>query len=184
MDKLPFPANWSEELVCEYLELEDYFVRTNNPVDGARREMDVIGVKVEQGKLKVIHVEIGMPPSFKSNEINSKFDEECKKEITKIAESFGFENNYDLECWYVHARSEYKGQGKTWARKKEELEREKIKLITFDEMLKEIVTSIKRWQEAHKRKSGTGISLPKNFWLLKVLESLILDGKLLLFFCF
>ena len=65
MITLPFPTNWGEELISEYLELEGYFVRTNLPVPteekGGRGELDILGLKVEEEQLKILHVETGIP---------------------------------------------------------------------------------------------------------------------------
>jgi len=80
---LPFPLNWSEELVSEYLELEGYFVRTNLPIPtedkGGRRDLDVLGIKLEDRRLKLIHVETGVPKSF--DKMKRSFLPATKKEI-------------------------------------------------------------------------------------------------------
>jgi len=96
---LPFPRNWSEELVSEYLELEGYFVRTGHPVPigkrGGRGEMDVIGIKIVNGELEICHVEIGVQSlSIKAykESIKKKFNSLVKQEIDRIAKDFGFQN--------------------------------------------------------------------------------------------
>jgi len=86
---LPFPSNWTEELICEYLELEGYFVKTNNPISlnrvGGRGEMDAVGIKLEQNKLKIIHIETGIPSTISSKKISRKFGQECNKEVQRIS---------------------------------------------------------------------------------------------------
>ena len=61
---MPFPRNWSEELIAEWLQIDGYLVETgvvlptNNR--GGRGEADVIGVKVEGESLVIQHIEIGV----------------------------------------------------------------------------------------------------------------------------
>ena len=65
---MPFPRNWTEEMVAEYLQLEGCLVVMGHIIQiegGGRREMDVLGFKVEGEKLTVVHIETGVPDSIK-----------------------------------------------------------------------------------------------------------------------
>lgn len=176
---MPFPTNWAEELISEYLELEGYFVRTNLPVPtedkGGRGELDILGVKVEDGRLKLIHIETGIPSRL--DEMKRKFVPATAEEIRRIARDFGFEENYELEQWYVHTWGEQKGLSKKWERIKEELRQEGVVLMTFEEVLTKITESIGQWRENRRGKTQQS-SLPANLWLLKMLEALLLSNRL------
>ncbi|MEM3403680.1 MAG: hypothetical protein QXJ17_03970 [Nitrososphaeria archaeon] len=60
---MPFGRNWSEELVAEWLSLDGYLVEIGLPVgsgtSGGRKEADVIGAKVINNNLEIMHVEVG-----------------------------------------------------------------------------------------------------------------------------
>ncbi len=175
---MPFPATWTEELVCEFLELERYFVITNRRV-AARREMDVVGIKLAADKksLKIVHVEIGIPTEISYEKINSKFGQECKDEVEKIACDFGFKEK-NLERWYIDVARNPKGSGDTWEQTKRKLKEDKIDLLTFYEFFDNIRSTILEWQKNHPTSSRRSASLPENLWLLKLLEILILLKKL------
>ncbi|RLG07087.1 MAG: hypothetical protein DRN68_05920, partial [Thaumarchaeota archaeon] len=89
--KMPLPRNWLEELVAEWLSLQGYLVETNVRLIGSR-EADVIGVKLEDGRLMIKHVEcsvqVAQKPSGKAlEEILGKFGDECVETVKKIVES-------------------------------------------------------------------------------------------------
>jgi hypothetical protein len=62
---MPFPRTWTEELVCEYLELKGYSVRTNLPFPAEKRgkkgELDILVFRVKDNRPEIIHVEVGIP---------------------------------------------------------------------------------------------------------------------------
>ena len=179
MITLPFPTNWGEELISEYLELEGYFVRTNLPVPteekGGRGELDILGLKVKEEQLKILHVETGIPSRL--GEMKRKFASSTTKEIRRIARDFGFGENYDLERWYVHTWGGQKGLSKKWGRIRRELEQEGVTLMTFEEVLTKIAEAIDQWREKHRGKTQQS-SLPSSLWLLKMLESLLESKRL------
>ena len=179
MKPLPFPTNWGEELISEYLELEGYFVRTNLPVPteekGGRGELDILGVKVEDEQLKILHIETGIPSRL--GEMKRIFASSTTKEIRRIARDFGFEENYVLERWYVHTWGGQKGLSRKWGHIKEELEQEGVALMTFEEVLKKIAEAINKWREKYRGKAQQS-SLPSSLWLLKMLESLLVSKRL------
>lgn len=176
---MPFPRNWSEELVSEYLELKGYFVRTGHPVPiekrGGRGEIDVLGIKVVNGRLEFLHVEIGIPS--KSYEdlkkaLEGKFGSSVKQEIDRIAKNFDFEN-YILKRWFIDVWKETKRVSKKWERFKQELKNQGIEILTFNDFWMKITEAIGKWQKEHKTKKGTLSALPQNLWLLKMVERVI-----------
>jgi len=64
---MPIPRTWSEELICEWLCLNEYSTEVGIPAGtgtgGGRKEVDVVGVKIETKEnariLKIYHVEVG-----------------------------------------------------------------------------------------------------------------------------
>jgi len=60
---VPVAGTWSEEVVLEWLLLEGYFADVDVPLKSAKRggrnEADIVGVKVRDGRLEVVHVEVG-----------------------------------------------------------------------------------------------------------------------------
>jgi len=77
----------------------------------------------------------------------------------------------------VHTWGEQRGLSERWRQTKQELEQEGVVLITFKEMLIRIVEAISQWREKYRGKTQQS-SLPSNLWLLKMLEALLLSGKL------
>ena len=170
---MPFPRNWLEELVAEYLELEDYFVETGHPVQigkrGGRREMDILGTKVDPTTLKfhVIHVETGRAQSKQklSKKISEQFfDHQVAEELEK---RFG---TSDCERWFVN--DTYSETSKAWNQLKKILDKRGVRLLTFGELIQEIKSSISRWKQIHRTPKGTEPMLPENLWLLKFLEKI------------
>ena len=182
---MPFPRNWSEELVSEYLELEGYFVRTGHPVPigkrGGRREIDGLGIKVVKDELEILHVEIGIPSlSIKDlkKALEEKFGSLVKREIDRIASDFGFQN-YVWKRWFIDVWRGTRRASEKWKKIKQELKDERIEILTFNDFWKKITEAIGKWQEKHKTEKGTLPALPQNLWLLKMVERVVNLDKFL-----
>lgn len=167
MSYMPFPKNWMEELVAEYLQLEDYHVETGCPVPikkrGGRAEMDVVGIKIIKDKLHVRHVEIGRAGSYK--ELDQKIErqllsQEIKEELKKRFGTYEYEPVFISE---VH-----KERSQEWQNLKKKYESKNVKLMTFKELFQEIQRVMKEWKQKHRTTSVP--MLPENLWLLKMLE--------------
>jgi hypothetical protein len=169
---MAFPRTWSEELIAEYLELKGYFVKTGHPIPiggkGGRKEIDVLGIKVEENKLEILQVEVGQPSASKTNLIallKKKFDPNAVgKEIKKIASEFGFKDNYEWKKWFIDPG--YKEFSNDLRKIGKE---EGIELKTLRDL--EIKDEIKKWKENHKTSKWSKPALPENLWLLKLLEN-------------
>lgn len=140
--------------------------------------MDLLGIKVEEGQLRMIHIETGISNRLDLSTMKQKFSSATRSEIQSIADNLGFAENYLVKRWYVHAWGKEKGRGKKWKQTKRELERDEITLMTFEEFLMKTIDAIGQWKEEHKSITGHRPSLPKNLWLLKMLEALLLSGRL------
>jgi hypothetical protein len=171
---MPFPRTWSEELAAEYLQLEGYIVVTGYPVQigkrGGRKDIDVLGFKVENGKLKILQLEIGqlyIKGEKAIEKIKEKFSTPVEKEIDRIAKTVFKGLEYEWIKKYVMLSPVTDEQiGK--------LKREKIELIRFDEFYERVEEAVKNWREKNKTKKGTPPMLPLNLWLLKLIENRIL----------
>lgn len=169
-EKMPFPKNWTEELISEYLELEGYFVRTNIPLSpkrvGGRGELDILGIKVEDKRPKIIHIETGILSRLR--DVERKFNPSTMKEIRKIAREFGFKKPH-LEHWFVYG-SWTRGRGKGWKNLQRKLEQRGVVCMTLGEMFQRVSEAINLWKEKHKGKIAKQ-TLPGNLWLLKMQEA-------------
>lgn len=171
---MPFPRNWTEELVSEYLQLDGCLVETGHPVQikgGGRGELNVLGFKVENDELKIIHVETGVPSSIKDlkETVEWKFDSVVRREIRRIAKRFFFGfKTFTYSPWYVSVWE--KGTGKKWQKLKKEKKKEGITLITVEELMEKVENAIVEWKKRNTTKKGTEPTLPENLWLLKFLE--------------
>jgi hypothetical protein len=173
---MPFPSTWSEELAAEYLQLEGYIVVTGYPVQigkrGGRKDIDVLGFKVENGKLKILQLEIGqlyIGGEKVIEKIKEKFSASIKKEIDRIAKTVfkGLKYEWIKECVLLSPPP----------KQKRKLEREKIELLSFNEFYKRVEEAVKNWREKNKTKKGTPPTLPSNLWLLKLIENRIAEEK-------
>jgi hypothetical protein len=171
---MPIPRNWSEELVSEWLCLEDYSTEVGIKVGtgggGGRKEADVVGVRIiEDGKkgriLQIYHVEVGqlggeygknvaMLKDKFSNERTSSIIERYKKRM-----AFDGEVQYKklyIEIWEMPTKVE-KLQNDS------EIDREGIEVWASSKLFSKVFKAIETW----------GVStLPESYWLLKLLESL------------
>ena len=171
---MPFPRTWSEELAAEYLQLEGYIVETGHPVQieqqGGRREIDVLGFKVEKGKLKILQLEIGTLSEGKEKnyeKIKRKFSDIVAKEIERIAEKNfpGLKYEWIKQYVVVPCPSEIDQE------LKEKLERENIKVLSMDEFYEQVKQKIKKWKENNRTKKNIKPTLPNNLWMLKLIEA-------------
>jgi hypothetical protein len=167
-DYLPFPRNWLEELVAEYLQLEGYLVETGHPVQigkGGRGEIDIIGFKTDSGNIEAIHVEIGRAESYKD------LAEKIEKQLLSPSvceERRKLSKTDKCECWFISEVHSKNVQG--WQRLKKDFEGKGVKLVTFEELLQRIRDVVKKWKDDHKTLKGNLPMLPENLWLLKMLE--------------
>jgi len=60
---MPLPRTWSEELISEWLQLKGYFVEAGvlmrSGQKGGRLEADIVGVRANDNRLEIFHVEVG-----------------------------------------------------------------------------------------------------------------------------
>lgn len=161
---MSFATTWSEELVAEWLAIKGYLVKTNMPIGagkgGGRREADVVGVKVENDKVHIVHAEV------------ASLAEGPSKIIPRYRNKFNWGQtgieNYFKEKWNIKGRIVFeKVIVGTWVsenvRKAIEKELPDVKLFTFKTLIeKEISPIVDKYVEENK-------VFPTNFWLLNLL---------------
>ena len=77
---------FSETLIAEWLQLDEWAVRTGVPLEakasGGRDEADIVGLKIVGNKARIIHIEVGTLGGSSSDNItklNVKFHDDKKK---------------------------------------------------------------------------------------------------------
>jgi hypothetical protein len=168
---MPFPRTWTEELVCEYLELEGYSVRTNLPFPAAEKggkkgELDILAFRMKNNRPEIIHMEVGIPERLRDVE---RKVERSRRESKRILEEFGLSGRPKLRHWFVNAGRGW--GGKQWEGVKLKPRERGVRCITLRELLGEILSEIQNWKEGHRWKYQKQ-NLPGNLWLLKLLEAL------------
>ena len=169
---MPFPANWLEELIVEWLDLEGFASTTKIKVPagpGGAWAPDVTGAKLVQGQLVIRHCEGAMyligNPKQQAERYKSKYSEEIEGAVRKhfsliFGASATQEAKYEkwVICCYVT------GPGMT-KMKKTIPEVQICQLREF--VFREILPSIERWREPPNTKTTT---LPADKWLLSLID--------------
>ena len=179
---MPFPKNWVEELVLEWLLLRGYLaisnVRLESEKVGGVKEADILGLKYLQDEkvLEIQHIETGsLAQKYDKNlkSIEKKFTPERKEAVKSIfsdvtnLKSFGKDPYYN--SIYI---AEYVPK-KQINKLRNELNKYKISFWTLEEITLEIIKDIDKWkqdQKDKKRRATTSITLPENWWLLKLID--------------
>jgi hypothetical protein len=139
---------------------------------GGRLEVDVVGAKVSNKALHIIHVEVGGiaggPESVRSL-VKKKFSPKVKVAIVShFRRRFGFKGRVVYQKRYVATYS---------ARPtREEFRRLGVGLVELQEFLtREVLQTIRRWKKKpmwRPKISGKSVQLPESHWLLRLLEYL------------
>lgn len=174
---MPIPKNWTEELVYEWLMLEGYLAECNlrlkSSKGGGIPEADVVGVKFEDGRLKIVHAEVGsLVGGIGDNleRVRRKFE----KDRTSIVKSICKERvdvDAPLEYRKVFVAS-YASQAE---KLRKDLKRYRIEFKMLDEFIgDDIVETIDQWKtreaDAGRRKSKENTTLPESYWLLGLVD--------------
>ena len=203
---MPFPKNWVEELISEWLLLKGYLAISNVRLKSGRRggikEADILGLKLvkeprkfSRGKkgitevLEIVHVETGnLAGNFEKNVriVKGKFAPERVKMIREISlDVIELESALGEKFLVGYSRlgvsdvnyrpiyiASYVAKGQV-NRLKKELEKNGIKFLTLEEVLRVIVRDIDEWkvkQIKKGRRATREITLPDSWWLLKLVD--------------
>jgi len=171
---MPFVKTWSEELVAEWLTTEKYLVEKSAPYAtrpvGGRLEADLLGVKIENEKLHIRHVEVGNLTGSTEKSIQTVINKFHPSEIARYCkEKLGFSGQAECECIYVVTYSSKK--------KVEAIDRatDNIKVKRMEDFIKEdVLPAIESWKSdpsPYKPKIvGESVALPDSLWLLHLLD--------------
>ena len=88
---MPFPANWLEELVVEWLDFEGFTTSTGVAISvgrGGRWSPDVVGAKMTEARLSIRHYEATMWLIQGPEDVKKKFKEKFSKEIENAVRDY------------------------------------------------------------------------------------------------
>jgi len=164
---VPIPRNWVEELAVEWLAINGYLTETNvrlkAPERGGVAEADVVGAKISNEQLHIIHIETGS--------LAGGFEKAKRDAIEDMIEDLvEWEADKDYEAVYIASYAA------NVDRLKAELKQDKIEFLMLQEFIRtKVFEAIDRWKrrqlEAGRRKTVT-ITLPECHWLLNLLDFL------------
>ena len=178
--RFPFAANWVEELVAEWLQLEGYLVEVGLPVSvarkGGRYEADVVGARVRGNSLEIAHVECGQLAGGQSsvNALMKKFSpSNCTRIEAYFRQRFGFTGaNVNYHKMYIASfwsKPTMQGAGNLG-----------INVRPLPDFIRnEVLQAINRWKRNPPSQTpGRHITLPQTFWLLQLIDYLHNKGLL------
>jgi len=182
---MPFPRNWAEELLVEWLHLDGYLVEANLAVGvaraGGRLEADIVGAKITGGILEIKHIESGLLSGGEAQAkriVQTKFSRAIRHHLTSyFRRQFNFRGRFER----VKYRRIYVP---TWpvGPPIALLQRKGVEVILLQDVIStDIIKAMNRWKDAppyKARTSGQYIMLPEAYWLLKLIEHMYSYGLL------
>ena len=175
---MPFTKTWSEELVAEWLQLEEYLVEISLPLSagsqGGRGEADVVGARIKRNTLEIFHIEVGT------------LSDSAQDNLIRIQEKFlTYKQNYITN--YFTQRLNFPSSGNVqynmlWivthtAIKTTQVARNAgytvIKIDDF--VLKQVCPSIANWKKnpPFQLTKGKELMLPDSLWFLHVIDRFV-----------
>ena len=175
---MPFPANWLEELVAEWLDLDGFVISTAIGVParaGGKFAPDVVGAKLDNGVLRIRHCEAAMHLiqglGRDAARYAAKFSVLIQEAVQDhFREIFGDSvTDVKYEKWVITFRPS--------ARVRREIEELGVRIFTLDEFFYgEVLPTIEKWKRTETS------TLPADKWLLHMIDcfdrfSRILAGR-------
>jgi hypothetical protein len=173
---LPIANTWTEESVAEWLNL-GYLVEIGLPAGtagrGGRREADVVGARVVNGKLEICHCEVAeWLINASAEELVAYYLKKFSKEVRDSVEA------YFCEIFGSERVHSYKELiiTKYYSKRFPEIMRRALPgsepMALEDFISSSVVNSIKNWKERHRTPKGSLPQLRRAYWLLKMIEFL------------
>jgi hypothetical protein len=184
--EMPFPRNWVEELAFEWLAIEGYIAESNMRLKAAKKggvfEADVVGVKLQNEALDIVHVETGsLSGKLEDNftRITRKFVAANQIDLSNIIDE-KVEWNDDVSYTPLYIASYLaKKQYPVLKRKLYEYShcqgyRKAIDLLLLEDFIvQKLLPSVDRWKR-NERESGRRVTekttLPEPYWLSNLLD--------------
>ena len=174
---MPYTRTWSEELVAEWLQLDGYFVEVSVPVGvtskGGRFEADIIGIKIVNQTLQVMHVEIGhltKSAGMNIQHIQDKFSNQMQHAIRDYCtKKLGFKGKVSYNNLYV---APYVSKKTLPLAKKTNINLKRME----DFIQQDVVPAINRWKAnppTGSKTTGKDITLPDGLWFLHLIDYIL-----------
>jgi len=170
---MPIAQTWAEELIAEWLHLKGYLVETGlpagTPSSGGRYEADVVGVKILENKLEIIHVEVGTLSKGKDSivSLQKKFSGQYCESISKFFKiKFNFNGSTNYQKLYIatYCTKPVINAARSF----------NVTVIPLNEFIfSDILPTISEWKKnpPHSPSTrGSYITLPQSYWLLQFLD--------------
>jgi len=164
-----------EELVAEWLALEGFFVETNLPGPpgrgGGRREPDIVGVKIDGDELHIRHCEVTtfITSPADARRYGEKFSETVTEHVrNEFKTRLGVGPTATYEKWVI-----YGGKKSETTEKRLHDQIKSATVMSVEEFIREqVIPGISKWKGSHESAKGNKPTLPKDRWLLQLLEFL------------
>jgi len=179
---MPFAKTWTEELVAEWLQLKGYLVEVGLPAcvteAGGRYVADVVGARISDNVLDIIHVEVGQLAGGQQsiNSLQRKFSRNVcepikdyfKQKLGPVIDVVNYRKMYVASFW---TKPTLDGAAR--------LGIDARPLPNF--ICQEVIPTIQNWKTRppHRPKTKGGvITLPESHWLLQLIDYLNSQGLL------
>ena len=169
---MPFPANWLEELVIEWLELKGFAISTSVFVPanaGGRSSPDAVGAKrQEDGTLVIRHYEVAMHlirgPTEMAKDYSKKFSREIEQAVRKrFGQIFGCEMskkaNYQKHIVCINVSEN------VCCELKNKIQGVEIRRLA-DFVREDVLPAISEWRKLHTKVT----QIPADKWLLHMID--------------
>jgi hypothetical protein len=181
---MPFPQNWLEELVAEWLEVDGFLTLIGPPIKnptgvGGALAPDIVGARMgATGRVEIRHCETAMwfqqgAPAA-ATKYTKKFSRNIRDQVwDEFGKIFTVPGPPDYEPWVIccdvgrPVKSVLEGVIQNLQSQDPNLRN--LQLRTFTDFLPEVRTTIKRWRQTHPG-PPTGAGLPGSKWLLFLLD--------------
>ena len=170
---MPIPANWLEELVIEWLDLEGFLISTSVFVPakgGGRLAPDVVGAKRhDNGGIRIRHCEASMflidAPGKVAGTYVAKFSEKVEKEVRrrfdKVLDVRGTDHvEYEkLIITFYASKNVVEALTKTVPG---------VKILFLKDFIRdEVLKTIRGWKQPPRTKATT---MPADKWILDLID--------------
>ena len=171
---MPFPANWLEELVVEWLDLEGFAISTSVSVNagpGGKWVPDVVGAKLDaEGNLIIRHCEATMWLSQGPDKAVKHFEKQFSNDVAKavrqhFSQIFGDEaaEHAEYEKWLITCAHSAPVESALKERIPE------IQIYDLNEFLEcDVLGTIKNWKQGRRM-----MMLPSDKWLLHMIDVMV-----------
>ena len=163
---------WTEELVAQYYELQEYIVLRNVPTTtgsgGGRYEADVVAFRTSGTGVELLDIEIGTYyESAKeiAKKLKRKFTDsrraallnQVKKRLGTTKRGVTYQSVFVDAAWLTD---------KVLAEVREQLTSDGIEVRTLQSIVKDIPQKVDAWRESNKTERGTPPSVPRSLDLI------------------